>query len=205
MSNELGKYRKQFKKGDVVMKQGEQGSQLFLPEAGTLDVYIRNRKVGTIDASISQDFIGEIGAVLGTPRTATVIASSDCVILCLPRIDLESLLKQSPALGSKLIRSLCRKLCENASALSEFQGLSTAVAQTKSTEVSLKNYMKGVLGLMEAAAADVTGPAAQQAVQYFVETNPWAILYGDPQAVLGPAASLDAEAEEGSENEPEVE
>ena len=111
MSNQgITQFRKRFEKGDVILKEGETGSEIILPESGIMDVYIQGQKVNTMNVAESQDFIGEIGAILGTPRTATVIAATDCTVLCLPKMGLEAVMKSSPTLGIKLVRSLCRQL-----------------------------------------------------------------------------------------------
>ena len=133
---DMSQYRKQYEKGDVLISEGEEGKQLFLLEKGTLDVLIYGRKVNSIDAKGSNDFVGEIGAVLGTPRTATVVAATDCVVLCLPKIELESAIKTSPSLGIKLIRSLCEKLLSSSSVLAEFHVKNASILDSGNTESS---------------------------------------------------------------------
>lgn len=115
----FAQYRKTFKKGEVLLREGDVGKEIVLPEEGMLEVYIKGNYVNTIDVIDSQDFIGEVGAILGVPRTATVVAVTDVVALCFPEIELESLLRESPSLGVSLIRSLCLKLHDSASHLAD--------------------------------------------------------------------------------------
>lgn len=180
----MSQYRKNFKKGEVFLREGETGSQIYYLEKGILDVFVQDRKVNSIDASVSQDFFGEIGAVLGTPRTATVIAATDCVAICLPKIKLETVLKNSPSLGLKLVHSLCKKLVSSLSTLAEFQVKDTSILHSGSTETSLRNYMKGLLHLMELAGKDSSDEAGKNLLDYFLRTNPWGIQHGDRQQIL---------------------
>lgn len=184
----LTKFRHHYKKGDVLLREGELDSQILLPEKGILDIYIQGRKVNSIDSSTSQDFIGEVGAILGVPRTATVTAATDCVVICLPRIELEALMKNAPSLGVKLVLSLCRKLLNSTTTVAESQSAGTSILQSGNTEVSLKNYMKGLLSLMELASTDRSGKAGKCLLDYFLKTNPWGILHGDPAQLLPDSA-----------------
>jgi len=180
----LGQFRKRFKKGDVLLREGEQDSQIFLPEEGILDIFVQGRKVNSVDAAASPDFIGEIGAILGVPRTATVVAATDCVLICLPKIELEAVMKNAPSLGVKLVRSLCRKLHSSTAAFAEFQSISTAISQSGDTDLSLRNYMKGVLYLLEQSCLPASGITAQKTCNYFLKSNPWGIRHGDKDQVL---------------------
>ncbi|MEI6126068.1 MAG: cyclic nucleotide-binding domain-containing protein [Pseudomonadota bacterium] len=176
--------RKQFKKGDVLLREGEMDSQILLPEEGILDVFIQGRKVNSIDASVAQDFLGEVGAILGVPRTATVVAATDVIAICLPKIELEAVMKDAPSLGVKLIRSLCRKLVNSTTAFAEFQENSFSILQSGSTDISLKNYMKGLLYLIEQTADEDTPEAGKKLLHYFHSTNPWGMLNGDAEQVM---------------------
>ena len=83
---ELKHYKKIFLKNEVLINEGETGSEILLLEKGIVDVLIKGGKVNSIDASVSKDFVGEVGAILGTPRTATLVAATDVVALFLPNI-----------------------------------------------------------------------------------------------------------------------
>lgn len=200
MSDRVSKqYRKNLKKGEVIFTKGEVGNHLIYLEKGILDVIINDRKVNSIDAAVSQDFVGEVGAILGTPRTADIVAATDCTVLYLPKIGLESIIKTSPSLGIKLILSLCNKLISTSSALeelqakfAEFKSKESSLLESGNTETSLKNYMKGLLYLIEAAAEDSKGDKVIELLKYFLETNPWSILHGKQDFVLHDSALMNS-------------
>ncbi|MCX8043156.1 MAG: cyclic nucleotide-binding domain-containing protein [Desulfobacterota bacterium] len=175
----LEQYRKHIPQGTVLVREGEQDSQIFLPERGVLDIFIKGTKVASIDATTSPDFIGEVGAILGVPRTATVIAATDCTIICLPKFELEAVMRHAPSLGVKLVRSLCKKLSTSSAAFAEFHAAHSRIAATGDTGVSLRNYMKGFLYLLEQACDPASGITPHEVWNYFLTTNPWGLLHGD--------------------------
>lgn len=177
-------YRRRLKKGDVLLQEGEKGTELFVLEKGTLDVFIQNRKVGEIDARSSQEFVGEVAALLGEPRTATVVASTECLVLAIPQVELEDVLMRVPSLGAKLARSLCKKLSHSAHAHALLKADANTILQSGSTDISLRNYMKGLLFLVEVAEAEPTEESAKHLGDYFRKTNPWGIQHGEAEMVM---------------------
>jgi len=183
---DIAQYRQEIPKGDVLLREGDIDTRFFLLQEGSLDVFIRGHKINTIDTKNGQDFVGEIGAILGTPRTATVVAATECVVLCLPKIKIEAVLSASPTLGVKLIQSLCHKLANSASAFAEFQVKDMAVLGLGSgdPELYLRNYARGVLSLIERSTEDPSHETVERLHKYFLNTNPWCIRHGDGDFVL---------------------
>lgn len=178
------RFRERCRKGEVLMKEGEEGSEFHILEEGKLEVFIQGQKVGSVEAGQEVEFVGEVAALTGQPRTATVVAATDCVSLCIPKLELDELVSRSPMLGVKLIRSLCRKLSSSAAAVSTMATKRASVLQSGSTETSLVNYMKGVLYLIEEARSSGREEAVDRLFEYFVRTNPWTILRGDGANLL---------------------
>jgi CRP/FNR family cyclic AMP-dependent transcriptional regulator len=181
---DMARYRQEIAKGDVLLREGDVDTRFFLLQKGSLDIFIRGNKINTIEAIAGQDFVGEIGAILGTPRTATVVAATDCVVLCLPRIEIEAVISASPTLGVKLIQSLCYKLADSASAFAEFQVKDVAIPGSGNAELSLRNYAKGILYLIERSADDPSHDTVERLHKYFLDTNPWCIRHGDGDFIL---------------------
>jgi CRP-like cAMP-binding protein len=197
-------FRTKLLKDAVLIREGEQGSEFFLLETGIVDIYIQDRKVGTLDASENQEFLGEVAALLGGPRTATIIAATDCSLLRIPQLKVEAILTNSPTLGMKLIRSLCRKLSLSAQQHTKFQAQLVSLLKSGNTEISLKNYMKGLCYLLEKAEQDSTGAAGKEAAEYFRNTNPWKLQHGEASMVLdiNPAPKTESPPSAPEENPP---
>lgn len=181
---EMAQYRQEIEKGHVLLREGDVDTRFFLLQKGSLDIFIKGNKINRIDANKGQDFVGEVGAILGTPRTATVVAATECVVLCLPKIEIDAVLSASPTLGVKLIQSLCHKLANSAYALAEFQVKDATILGSGDTEISLRNYAKGILHLIERSAEDPSRETVQRLHGYFVNTNPWCLRYGDGNFIM---------------------
>eukprot|EP00930_Biecheleria_cincta_P032247 TRINITY_DN22380_c0_g1_i1.p1 TRINITY_DN22380_c0_g1~~TRINITY_DN22380_c0_g1_i1.p1 ORF type:complete len:1720 (+),score=390.07 TRINITY_DN22380_c0_g1_i1:389-5161(+) len=84
-----------FTKGQVIMKEGEDGDSLFLLHQGSASVELAGAKVATLK---SGDILGEL-AVLGlaNKRTATIIASETCFVQELSRSSLMPILTRFSA------------------------------------------------------------------------------------------------------------
>eukprot|EP00036_Acanthoecidae_sp_10tr_P008480 CAMPEP_0182926952 /NCGR_PEP_ID=MMETSP0105_2-20130417/12747_1 /TAXON_ID=81532 ORGANISM="Acanthoeca-like sp., Strain 10tr" /NCGR_SAMPLE_ID=MMETSP0105_2 /ASSEMBLY_ACC=CAM_ASM_000205 /LENGTH=352 /DNA_ID=CAMNT_0025064873 /DNA_START=81 /DNA_END=1139 /DNA_ORIENTATION=+ len=63
-----------FKSGDVIMKQGDDGDEFFLIIEGECEVTVDGVKVNTLKMA---DYFGEIALLQGDKRRATITASSD--------------------------------------------------------------------------------------------------------------------------------
>ena len=68
--------------GTAVVTQGDDGDELFVIEAGSVEVTQDGRLLLTQDAG---SFFGEIALLYDTPRSATVTALTDTTLLSLHR------------------------------------------------------------------------------------------------------------------------
>ena len=74
---------------------------------GSLDVYVGDHRVATIDRE--GEFVGEIAALTGRARTATLIANNDVWVRVLDAAQLESVIATNPSLGVRLIRTMAAR------------------------------------------------------------------------------------------------
>jgi hypothetical protein len=94
-----GLHRRAFPAGGIVVSEGDPGDSLFLIASGSVRILvvgghgraleIRHLEVG--------DFFGEVAALSGRPRTATVVATTDCELLEVDHWALERLVEARPA------------------------------------------------------------------------------------------------------------
>jgi CRP-like cAMP-binding protein len=90
--------RETFAAGEVIAREGTVDDRLVVVADGTLDV-VRHR--GTPDEAVlatlrTGDLAHELGFLDGTPRYATLVASSAAQLLMLQRARLESLIDSDP-------------------------------------------------------------------------------------------------------------
>jgi len=74
---------KSFNKGDIIIQQGDKGDYFYVVDSGVCDISI---KIGDKDPFVVKvvqdgDYFGELALMYGTPRAATVKATSDVVKL----------------------------------------------------------------------------------------------------------------------------
>lgn len=98
-----------FTRGQVIMKEGEDGDSLFLLHQGSASVELAGEKVATLK---SGDIVGELVVLgLANKRTCTVTASETCFVQELSRSSLMPILKRFPA-ERQILRQLAAQRME---------------------------------------------------------------------------------------------
>ncbi len=80
--------QRNFRSGETIIRQGEKGESAYIIESGRVEISVkmggREQKVGTRGPGT---IIGEMALVDNAPRTATVKAVEDCVLLEITKED----------------------------------------------------------------------------------------------------------------------
>jgi len=94
--------------GDVVVSEGEPGDSLYVLASGQARVFVQgfDRHQREVRRLVSGDFFGEISLLNGTPRTATVIAATECDLLELDRSAVAAISERHPE-----VRDTIRRFC----------------------------------------------------------------------------------------------
>lgn len=98
------------KEGTVLTRQGEPGREFMIIRTGTARVDIDDTTVAHLGPG---EFLGELAVISGTPRTATVIATSPMVVEVLNRREFMALLDESSSLGRKILVGAVKRLQNN--------------------------------------------------------------------------------------------
>ncbi len=103
-----------FKKQEKVMTEGESGDQAYILVSGTLSVLKttpdgETYKVATL-SSETHPFFGEGTLLDSDPRSATIVADSDCVCLALSRQDFETFCAQHPAWALPILHQITQSV-----------------------------------------------------------------------------------------------
>ena len=101
--------------GDVLITQGEIGTDLYVLETGQLAVERDGVKIATIDQSDS--LIGEMGLLLHKPHSATVRAETNSKVRVVA--DAMRVLERHPDITLRLAGLLCHRLDETSGLVSE--------------------------------------------------------------------------------------
>lgn len=129
-----------FGRGERVIEQGADGQSMFLPLAGEADVYVHTSGLETKVATLKTgDYCGEMSLLTGEPRSATVVARTDCEMCEVHKSVLGVILQENEALVRKLGEILAHRRMENEGILaSSVTPEQKSSAETEYTERFLK-------------------------------------------------------------------
>lgn len=96
-----------FGEGDAIVREGDPGETLFVVLSGQGRVIRGDRKVGSV---MPGDFFGELSAIDGGPRTASVTAETPVEVLRLFRRTLSKLLHDEPVVTLRLLDGIVRRI-----------------------------------------------------------------------------------------------
>ncbi|MCQ2582275.1 MAG: cyclic nucleotide-binding domain-containing protein [Treponema sp.] len=107
---------KNYKAGDVIIKEGDFGDLFFILYKGSVKV-MRNTPAGDVIAlaNLNSDmniFFGETALISNDARTATVQASTDCTTIALSSKKFLQICDKEPLLGYRVILHLARRMSQ---------------------------------------------------------------------------------------------
>lgn len=133
---------RRFGRGERIITEGAAGHTFYLVARGTVAV-----RSGKNDASVAElgpgEYFGEMSLLTGEPRTATVVAQADVVLLELDRPSFARMFAEHPGLASQLSSLLARRKSELEAAVSH---LETAV-DTSPEANRILGRLKQIFGL----------------------------------------------------------
>jgi CRP-like cAMP-binding protein len=105
----LGGERRQYKAGEVIFRAGDPGNELFVIRDGTVGVEVKGAIVERLGSS---EIFGEMALVEARPRSATVIAETDCVVVPISEKQFLTMVEYAPSFSLAVIRTLAHRLRE---------------------------------------------------------------------------------------------
>lgn len=110
--------RGRYGRGEAIIEQGQAGDSMFILLHGDADVQVAAHGHSTRVAGLRLgDCFGEMSLLNGEPRSATVLAVSDCEAMEIGKASLAEMLQGAPELLESLSRLLARRRLENESML----------------------------------------------------------------------------------------
>jgi CRP-like cAMP-binding protein len=99
---------RKLRKGQVLFREGEAGAEMFLVRDGTM--LISKRVTGSVEQVLARapaaDFFGEMSLFDHAPRSATLQAETDTILLVLDRPNLERLTEANPRAAAAFFHAL---------------------------------------------------------------------------------------------------
>ena len=98
--------------GTRLITQGELGNEAFLLIEGVVDIVVEFEALGAIRVSQAApfDIIGETGAICHAPRTSSVVAREDVMLLEINQADLAALTSRHPEVTAAILRTVADRL-----------------------------------------------------------------------------------------------
>lgn len=108
---------KNFKKGTTIIREGDQGDELFIVLKGEIDIMkttLQYEKyvVTTLNSDTGVVFVGELGLIDSDKRSATVEAKTDCECLVLKRNRFIRFGDENPEIGLNITRGIAQELSQ---------------------------------------------------------------------------------------------
>jgi CRP/FNR family cyclic AMP-dependent transcriptional regulator len=98
-------------KGDALIHESEESTQMYYLESGSMGVFKRvddiEKQIGTIYAG---ELVGEMSFLDKQPRSATVKAINDCELVVIPAAKFEKMFKELPVWYRALVHTLLDRL-----------------------------------------------------------------------------------------------
>ena len=95
-----------FAPGDVVMRTGDEGDCLFIVVNGSIRIEIGHHHVDDMGPG---SVVGELAVLVNEPRSATVTAIDECLLLRLRKSVFDELLLDYPEVARGIITALVRR------------------------------------------------------------------------------------------------
>ena len=107
--------RKRFKKGGIIIEEGEYGDELFIILKGQIDILkktLQNEEytVTTLNADMGGICVGELALIDNDKRSATVTAETECECLVLNRDNFIQFGNDHPEIGLNITRAIASQL-----------------------------------------------------------------------------------------------
>ena len=96
-----------FKQGEIIFREGDPATELYVIKSGRVDITTGNRLLATLD---DNGIFGEMAFIDKTPRSATVTAATDVELVPVNEKQFLFLVSQTPFFALKVMRVLAGRL-----------------------------------------------------------------------------------------------
>jgi CRP-like cAMP-binding protein len=100
--------------GSKLFAEGDDGHVMYVLTLGSAEVSVNNRVVETLEPGA---VVGEISIVAPGPRSASVVAKTDCEFVAVDEQRFSYLVQQAPYFATSVMRTLAERLRATSRAL----------------------------------------------------------------------------------------
>lgn len=98
---------RQFSKGDLIFQEGEHGDEFFVVVRGEVEIMSGNRRLEILGQN---SIFGEMALIDDSPRSATVVALTDCTLAPFRQKQFLFLVRRTPFFALRVMRVLAMRL-----------------------------------------------------------------------------------------------
>jgi CRP-like cAMP-binding protein len=107
------RFGKEFPSGTVLFREGDEGREMFVVNAGSVTI---TKRVGEVEKILSRlgagEFLGEMAILNNRPRSATAVCAEDCRLLVIDAKTFEAMIRSNSEIAVRLIKKLSDRLAE---------------------------------------------------------------------------------------------
>ena len=155
---------KTIKRGEVIIKEGDIGKTFFQLIEGRAGVYADYDKKEPFRLSILEagEFFGEMAILEAYPRSATVVAESNCQVLEISENDMEKFFKENPETVLELVKLLGSRVQAMANDYAEAEQLLKEMRESDAGKSkSLFSKIKKHMNTYQSNKNKITAPSAE--------------------------------------------
>ena len=107
------RFGKEFKRGDVLFREGEPGREMYVIQAGKVNITKTVRETEKILATLGAgEFFGEMSILNNKPRSAGAVVAEDAKLLVIDPKTFEAMIRGNVEIAVRLIKKLSDRLQE---------------------------------------------------------------------------------------------
>ena len=107
------RFGREFPRGTVLFREGEPGKEMYVVQAGRVDISKRVSGVDTILSTLGQgEFFGEMSILNNAPRSATATCAEDSKLLVIDPKTFEAMIRGNAEIALRMIKKLADRLQE---------------------------------------------------------------------------------------------
>jgi CRP-like cAMP-binding protein len=101
-----------YKEGEFIIHEGDQDTDIYYVKDGSLQVLVKdkNEQMVSVATIKTGEIIGELGFLLRKPRTASVVALSDSILIPIPREKFDAVISAQPKWFKVLFETIALRL-----------------------------------------------------------------------------------------------
>lgn len=155
---------KTIKRGEIIIKEGDIGKSFFQLIEGRAGVYADYDKKEPFRLAILEagEFFGEMAILEAYPRSATVVAESNCQVIEIPESDMEKYFRENPDTVIQLMKHLGSRVQAMANDYAEAEQLLKEMRESDAGKnKSLFSKIKKHMNMYQSNKNKITAPSAE--------------------------------------------